>query len=318
MYGIRTIAGLGSYEGWIYSKEMEYCKELGYKFEVLKGYKYQGSTTLFKGYVDRMYKLRLEYPKDHPLNLIAKLLMNSLYGKFGMKTTKTVVDIFDTSKRDDQNRLKELHHDLGEDLLSYDIVGTKFIVVNRNDVSNFHYSEERNEFFGLDVNVGIASAITASARLYMGNFKNSDHILYYTDTDSIVTNKPLESKWVGNKLGQLKLEHEVLLGIFIAPKVYLIADINKNVTVKVKGLSKDAIKSASLKNFSNLLEESGKLHFSQEKWNKNLIDGKISVAHIAYELKVTSNKRRNIYENNLFMDTKPYFYHEIEVTDKDK
>ena len=64
--------------------------------------------------------------------------------------------------------------------------------------------------------------------------------------------------------------------------------------------------------------ESGNIQFSQEKWNKNLIEGKISVAHIAYELKVTSNKRRNIYKDNIFVGTKPYFYHEIEVSKNKK
>jgi hypothetical protein len=31
-----------------------------------------------------MYLLRLTYDKSNPMNLIAKLLMNSLYGRFGM------------------------------------------------------------------------------------------------------------------------------------------------------------------------------------------------------------------------------------------
>jgi hypothetical protein len=35
-----------------------------------------------------MYNLRLQYPKDHPMNLIAKLLMNSLYGVWKMKLLK--------------------------------------------------------------------------------------------------------------------------------------------------------------------------------------------------------------------------------------
>ena len=56
----------------------------GYKFEVINGYIFQ-SGDLFSSYVNKMYILRKEYKKSHPMNLIAKLLMNSLYGKFGMK-----------------------------------------------------------------------------------------------------------------------------------------------------------------------------------------------------------------------------------------
>lgn len=56
----------------------------GYTFEVLRGYKFN-TGYIFREYVDKMYELRCTYTKDNPLNLIAKLLMNSLYGKFGMK-----------------------------------------------------------------------------------------------------------------------------------------------------------------------------------------------------------------------------------------
>jgi len=36
----------------------------------------------------------MEYEKGHPLNLSAKLLMNSYMGKFGMKMEVTRVDIY--------------------------------------------------------------------------------------------------------------------------------------------------------------------------------------------------------------------------------
>jgi hypothetical protein len=62
----------------------------GYTFKVLNGYKFnQGD--IFSKYVSVLYNLRLTYTKDNPMNLIAKLLMNSLYGKFGMKTDITEV-----------------------------------------------------------------------------------------------------------------------------------------------------------------------------------------------------------------------------------
>jgi hypothetical protein len=39
---------------------------------------------VFKEYVNFLYDLRSKYPKSHPLNFIAKILLNSLYGRFGM------------------------------------------------------------------------------------------------------------------------------------------------------------------------------------------------------------------------------------------
>ena len=90
--GMRTIAGLGSWEGWIFSEEMDNAVQYGYTFEILNGYQFDKGN-LFKEYVTKMYTLRTEYPKGHPMNLIAKLLMNSLYGKFGMKLNTTRVEM---------------------------------------------------------------------------------------------------------------------------------------------------------------------------------------------------------------------------------
>lgn len=82
--GLRTIAGLGSWEGRICSAELDNAVKFGYQFEILKGYQFE-TGDLFSEYVNRMYNLRLQYDKGTPMNLIAKLLMNSLYGKFAMK-----------------------------------------------------------------------------------------------------------------------------------------------------------------------------------------------------------------------------------------
>ena len=44
----------------------------------------------------------------------------------------------------------------------------------------------------------------------MSQYKNNpDYNIYYTDTDSIVIDKPLPDDKVGNNLGKMKLEHIV-------------------------------------------------------------------------------------------------------------
>ena len=50
---------------------------------------------IFKYYVDTLYKLRLEYPKYHPMNYRAKLILNSLYGRLGMKYLFDVIKLID-------------------------------------------------------------------------------------------------------------------------------------------------------------------------------------------------------------------------------
>jgi hypothetical protein len=52
----------------------------------------------FKGYIEALYLFRIKFPKSNPLNLIAKLLLNSLYGRFGMDDNFIDITIFDNFK----------------------------------------------------------------------------------------------------------------------------------------------------------------------------------------------------------------------------
>ena len=57
----------------------------------------------------------------------------------------------------------------------------------------------------------------------MSQFKPSgwlNKFLFYTDTDSLICSEKLPSRLVGNQLGQMKLEHIIKDGVFLAPKVY--------------------------------------------------------------------------------------------------
>jgi len=88
----------------------------------------------------------------------------------------------------------------------------------------------------MNVSIGIAAAITAYARIHMMQYLQSEEYnVYYTDTDSIVTDKPISSDHIGKGLGQLKLEYSITKGVFLAPKVYsMITDLGK-IETKVKG-----------------------------------------------------------------------------------
>ena len=111
--GIRTVAGLGSYEGWISSDEMDNATKYGYQFVIIRGYLFEGKV-IFKDYVEKLYQLRQEYIKSHPMNLIAKLLMNSLYGKFAMKPEKTTVELHSIQTEKDRQAFEEFLAATGE------------------------------------------------------------------------------------------------------------------------------------------------------------------------------------------------------------
>ena len=69
--------------------------------------------------------------------------------------------------------------------------------------------------------IAIASAVTAYSRVYMSQIKNDPNInLYYSDTDSAFTDKPLDPSLVGSKIEQFKLEHHLKEGVFLGAKIY--------------------------------------------------------------------------------------------------
>jgi hypothetical protein len=154
--------------------------------------------------------------------------MNSLYGKFGMKTQTTEVCIYDCSTDKGKENFRNELDIYGESIQDYIHLDDHFVIV-RDSLIKLKYNEDLDMYHGLDVNIAIASAITAGARVHMSFFKNNPNFnLYYSDTDSTVTDAPLPDYMVGSKLGQMKLEHTINRAIFLAPKVYGFVDTEGN------------------------------------------------------------------------------------------
>lgn len=141
---------------------------------------------------------------------------------------------------------------------------------------------------------------------------NPKFTLYYSDTDSAVIDKPLDPDLVGPGLGKFKLEHEIIRGVFLAPKVYGLITKNEETILKVKGLTKDAMTSLNFQKLENLLYKQNKEIFNQRKWIKSLYDSTITVVDVAYQLTATSNKRAPVFESGTFTSTRPYVYGQIE------
>jgi hypothetical protein len=161
----------------------------------------------------------------------------------------------------------------------------------------------------MDVNVAIASAISAYGRIKMSYFKNNPNFnLYYSDTDSAVTDAPIPDSMIGTELGQMKLEHTITKAVFLAPKMYGLITTEGQEIIKAKGLTIKNIKVSDLEKL--LIKDSSKV-FKQEKGFKQLFNSNISILDTIYTLKVTSNKRQLIYKNGIFDSTKPYNYDDI-------
>lgn len=89
------------------------------------------------------------------------------------------------------------------------------------------------------MSIGIASAVTSYARIHMNKIKldllNKGVVIYYSDTDSLVTDKPLDNDLVGTSLGLFKLEHKVKRGYFISSKTSCLITEDYKWRIKTKG-----------------------------------------------------------------------------------
>nr|YP_010991015.1 DNA polymerase [Pappia fissilis]WOX61288.1 DNA polymerase [Pappia fissilis] len=300
--GIRTMAALGEYEDMLFSKEMDNAKQFGYEFEILWGYTFERDN-IFSDFIQFLYKLRLNYPKSHPMNLIAKLIMNSLYGRFGMDDSFSKFVII---KNKDYHKWENKNID---SIIDVTIINDEYLVETKSPNQEMNTMLD-NGSENHNINIAIASAITSYARIHMSQtikyLIDNGYILYYKDTDSLFINKPLPDHLVSNtELGKLKLEYICTKGIFLAPKVYCLITIDNQFICKVKGLDTKNI-NLTLEDFKYLLYKDSKLEKSHMKWFKSFEAGTITVKEQLYTLKVTSNKRRLIYQDDIFVDTEPY------------
>ena len=155
----RTIAPLGQWTDMLFSMEMDNAMKLGYKFEILWGYTFDKGN-IFKNYVTFLHNLRNEYPRGSALNHIAKILLNSLYGRFGMDDNFANIEVIHKDYYADfENKFLEniITKTELEDYYLLEIKNNEEIVEDENSTHN--------------INVGIASAITAYSRILMTIFK---------------------------------------------------------------------------------------------------------------------------------------------------
>lgn len=166
----------------------------------MRGYTFD-SEFILKEYVDKIYSLKSSVSPGDPIYIISKLLLNSLYGRFGMSP-------------ETENHII-ISNDNEQFLLDYKILNG-LDLNNGNSLLTYNMKETSHNT-NLNISIPIASSITALARVYMSQFKNNPLFeLLYTDTDSAFTDKAIDSKLIGTKLGQLKLEHDFLKAVFLA------------------------------------------------------------------------------------------------------
>lgn len=207
-------------KGVYHTEEIALLLSIGGRIHVQKALEFTDTSIMFRGFVEQWYNLRQQAKMegDNAIDFIAKILLNSLYGKFGQRPIQKNLELATNEKIAKYARTHQKATVKGD-----------FLLVE----SEAHIEHEFT---------AIAATITAMARVTLYN-----HILrfgdryIYSDTDSVHT-QPKETA-LSEGLGGLKLEYEGE-GVYIGKKLYAIktGTIEK---IKAKGIGR-AIASGAL------------------------------------------------------------------------
>lgn len=170
----------------------------------------------FRQWVETLYRLRREYKEQgNPSQVIVKILLNSLYGKFG--------------QREDGNlqRLTVPDYADGQVIKS----GSEIVILSGNEAI---LSSVRSPYVPEYINVFWAAEITARARMTLYDYlAMSPFELAYCDTDSIHLRGVLP---VSNELGGLKLEYDFGRVTYYRPKEYGGVTVDGRAIHRAKGI----------------------------------------------------------------------------------
>lgn len=82
-------------------------------------------------FVETLYNLRLQYSKDHPMNYTAKLLLNSLYGRFGMRYIFDIINIISSDEFVSLSQIEKFYNLVIKNVTKLD---DKFMIQYQNEI----------------------------------------------------------------------------------------------------------------------------------------------------------------------------------------
>ena len=191
-----------------------------YWVDVEIGYIYSDTDYIFKDFIEHAYKLRLT--GDDALSFTAKILMNSLYGKFAQKP--------------EGRRITTKYPGVGEKFKVSSVGGSEVFEV-------FESSSISHRF------VVLSSLVTLRARLHLKKLSVSLGCeISYCDTDSLHLIAP-PNLTPDKDLGGYKKEFDGRI-VYLGKKLYQMLDENNQpVVTKCKGVPKAVIKNVSFVDF---------------------------------------------------------------------
>ena len=243
----KTVLFRNTVKGTWFSEELKMARDYGYKIvDILSCVQFEKVEGTFDKYINEIYEFKCmaETVNNKVERYLYKLLLNSLYGRLGLRQKNIKLTLEDSSKIN-----KILHTEHSEVLYH---ANDKYLVRSAGPVDpdllkiindEKLYVDDKNNFqasslWGGNISsVQYSAAITAYARMHLNKFKNMENNTYLGgDTDSIIMKHALDYKYVGSNLGQFKLEHVITEGFYHSKKFYLlVTDENKHI-IKAKGI----------------------------------------------------------------------------------
>lgn len=274
---------------------------------------------IFRKFVKYFYKLRMNYKSINNKILVefCKLILNTLYGKWGQKQTiskfldetdEEIIRYSELIKLMIQRR-KQILNITDKDLINNIIyLGTIVNTCELYLINTELYIIKQTQKNAKDSFVAISSFITSYSRMLLVKYilKVKRENLYYVDTDSLFVNKKgfnnlQNSNFISEtELGKLKIEEIGTCEIY-APKFY---DFNDK--RKVKGINQ---KGAII-----LFENKNRVIYQVKQWQK----AKTALKENHYEQQLiisTKKEARKLYDkgkinNNIIT---PYSISEIQT-----
>lgn len=291
---------IGVWKGLYFSEELKVARSLGYKFQIIKSVQYNRGK-IFKQYIIFLYNIRTLFSKNIPLNNILKLLLNSLYGRFGMKTLKIQKDIVNYVQL---NKLKNkfiIH--------SINFLSKNKLIVSYDDKRTFdNFKQKFAKSLNTNTAVHIASATTSYSRLAIYTFKSIPHnCCIYSDTDSVFLSKKLSKVKISKKLGYMKKINYFKIAYFLSIKCYFYLTFHNTKVIKIKGLPILEKEKLNHNFFFNVLKTQKDFQFAYNRTDlfvKKFASLDVFSRTLLINFKIPFNKRVKVYKNNFWIQTK--------------
>ena len=302
----KTVLFRDTATGVWWSEELKMARDYGYKIlEVKSCIVFDKVEGLFEDYITNIYNKKLESEKENNdvKRLINKLLLNSLYGRLGIKnknmelklvTHKNIQKVLDTQNSDICYQANDLFLVKTQGPLDPEILS----IINKEKLYDQGENgfNARNPWKSISSSVQFSAAITAYARMNLNKFKNLPGNDYLGgDTDSIILSKPLDPKYVGSSLGLFKLEHVIEEGFYLSKKFYLLVTKDKQIIIRAKGIGNN-----KLLNYNTFLElfKGNTIKFPILQFSKDYKKLIVKIVNTHKEIKGFKNKEINYKLSN--------------------